>query len=114
MDARCLFQGERRDVLALIARVEASRPQTKDPATDLSDNWDSLAADLAASYFTGDVLRWYEGLGAAEQESWVSLRTSLSAKFVTDDGDSSDDESDQSRYFRGFRAKQDPEANSLL
>ncbi|KAG8910701.1 hypothetical protein FRC00_007693, partial [Tulasnella sp. 408] len=113
MDSRCLFQGERRDVLALIARVEASRPQTKDPATDLRDNWDSLAADLAASYFTGDVLRWYEGLGAAEQESWVSLRTSLSAKFVTDDGESSDDESDQSRYLQGFRAKEDSEANSI-
>lgn len=108
MDSRCLFQGERRDVLALIATVEASRPQTKDPPTDPADNWDSLAADLAASYFTGNVLRWYEGLGTAEQESWVSLRTSLLAKFVTDD------ESDQSRYTQEPHTKELTEANSLL
>ncbi|KIO21392.1 hypothetical protein M407DRAFT_10411 [Tulasnella calospora MUT 4182] len=95
MASQCLFQGERRDVLALIARVEASGPPTKDPATNIVDNWDSLAADLAASYFTGDVLRWYEGLGDAAQESWVSLRASLSAKFVTDNGASSNEESDR-------------------
>ncbi|KAG8915036.1 hypothetical protein FRC01_003809 [Tulasnella sp. 417] len=95
MAARCTFRGDCHDVLALISRVEASSPEIAESVADTVDSWDAFAADLAASYFTGLVLRWYEGLDAATQESWASLRASLLAKFVTC-GDSSDDDSDES------------------
>ncbi|KAG8907085.1 hypothetical protein FRC01_007817, partial [Tulasnella sp. 417] len=97
MSSRCLFHGDGRDVLAFISRVEALRPENPESAGDCAHHWNMFAADLAASYLTGDVLRWYEGLDTAIQESWVSLRASLLAKFVANlQGDrySRDDKTD--------------------
>ncbi|KAG8925026.1 hypothetical protein FRC00_004428 [Tulasnella sp. 408] len=92
MSSQCLFDGGGRDVLALVSRVDTLGPQNLESAADCAHDWDALAADIAASYFTGDILRWYEGLGAATQESWVLLRASLLATYVIEDDDSSDDD----------------------
>lgn len=101
MASQCLFQGNRQDILSLISRVEALRPEIAESELYYYGNpWDALAADLAASCFTGEVLRWYEGLDVTTQESWTSLRASLLATFVTYRGDSSDDDPDDSRVPR--------------
>ncbi|KAG8908692.1 hypothetical protein FRC00_011024, partial [Tulasnella sp. 408] len=87
-------QGDCRDVLALMARIEASSFEILESAR-YSDSWDALAADVAASYFIGDILRWFEGLDVTTQESWGVLRDGLLANFITDDA-WSDDEPDES------------------
>ncbi|KAG8946389.1 hypothetical protein FRC00_009604 [Tulasnella sp. 408] len=94
MSSQCLFDGGGRDVLALVSRVDTSGPQNLESAADCAQDWDALAADIAASYFTGDLLRWYEGLNTVTQESWVLLRATLLEKFVIEDDDSTDEKPD--------------------
>lgn len=62
MASHCLFQRNAREVLKLISTVEKSCPQNTDSAIDSAVSWNSLAADMAASYLAGEALRWYEGL----------------------------------------------------
>ncbi|KIO21393.1 hypothetical protein M407DRAFT_218277 [Tulasnella calospora MUT 4182] len=100
MTSHYLFQGDHRDVLVLISKVEASCPQNSDSAVDFADDWNSLAADLAAAYLAGDALRWYEELDISTQESWASLRARLLEKFATYNSNSIGDESDESRGCR--------------
>lgn len=103
MASQSPVQGDGRDVLALMARIEASSFEILESAR-YSDSWDALAADVAASYFTGDILRWFEGLDVTTQESWGALRGGLLANFITDDA-WSDDGSDESRYISSMFPK---------
>ncbi|KIO21394.1 hypothetical protein M407DRAFT_10413 [Tulasnella calospora MUT 4182] len=112
MSPRYLFQGGGRDVLDFISRVEALGPQNPESAVGCAHNWNTLAADLAASYLAVDALRWYEELDTATQESWVSLRASLLTKFVTDGG-SRDNESDDPKYLQTLLTNEFPQADSL-
>lgn len=99
MASHCLFYGYYRDILAFISGVEALPPRNSESVVKSTHNWDTLAADWAAAHFVGDALRWYEGLDAATQGSWASLRAGLLAKFDPNEDDSSDDdEYDDFRY----------------
>lgn len=85
-----VFDGQ--DVPALVARIDASQG----PGSDLGSSsfFDKAAAELVAPYLVGDVLRWYESLDTATQESWVSLRAGLLKKF----GPFDDNKDAESRY----------------
>lgn len=102
MSSQCLFDGDSRNVLAFISRLEALGPQNLKSPADHASDWNALAADMAASYFTGDLLRWYEGLDTATQESWVLLRATLLAKFGNVDDETSDEEPDGTGYLQSL------------